>query len=531
MRKIFIGLIIGLFFIVPVNVFAESINIKCDKTEMSASETLSCELSTESSSMTYNKIEATVDVSNASSITFNSKEGFSGNITDKKLTINSSSAIGSATIGTIQIKFDSSATSNNSIKISDIKLYNDSEEVGTVNNIEESVKVKSTVNTIESLNVSECDGCKISPSFKKNITVYTVTTQSDQIKISAQASGNATISGTGLKKLTKDKETFTLKVTSEAGTTKKYKVIVSKNESLSSDASLKSITLSKGSLTPKFSSDVTNYTVVLDSDKVTISAEKSDSKATVMGIGEKKLEYGRNEFTIIVAAEDGTTKSYLININRPDTRNANAYLKELTINGKDIEFEKDIVEYTYNIDQDVDKLDIEAIPELETSTVEIEGNENFELGENIVTITVKAEDDSKKVYKIIVIKGAKSNSNIYLDELKIAGYDIAFDKELFEYTITIKDEKELDIITFSEAGYDTEIVGNKELKDGSIVKVIVSDEDGNNNIYKIRIRVNNTASLDSSPDDINYIPVIMISLLVVLFITDTILLIKRRKNK
>ena len=234
---------------------------------------------------------------------------------------------------------------------------------------------------------------------------------------------------------------------------------------------------------------------------------------------------------ITVTGNNGNTKNYLITISRPDTRNANAYLKSLTIDGKDIEFEKDIVEYEYKVGKNVDSLDIKAVPELESSKVEISGNEKFQLGKNTVTITVKAEDNSEKVYKIIVIKEENVSDDLYLDNLKIKGYDINFDKEKFEYTLKIKNEKELDIIAFASNGYKTEIVGNESLKDGSIIKIIVSDEDGNSNIYKIKIEMDNNEVSSSSSDGINYIPYIMTSLLVILFILDLIQVIKRLRNK
>lgn len=531
MKKIFVSLIVTFLLFIPLGVNAESnIVLKCNKTEIIADETLTCDISSSvDEGIVYNKLEASLNVSGATSITFNGDSTITGNITDNKLVLNSSNNLSNSDIGSIQIKFSNVTTGSKKINLSNVKFYNDNNQVATVNNVDSIIKVKSTVNTLESLTVSECNHCSLSPSFKSAITFYVVNAKSNKIMINAKANGNATVTGTGLKTLTKDEETFQITVTSEAGTTKNYKIKVNK-EALG-DTSLKSLTIDQGKLTPSFSNSVTSYDATVDSDKIVIKATANDSSSKVTGTGEKQLEYGRNEFTIIVTASDGSTKSYLININRTDTRNANAYLKEIKINGKDIDFEKDIVEYVYNVGKDIDSLEIEAIPELESSKVEIEGNENFQLGENTVTITVKAEDDSEKVYKIIVVKSNKESTNIYLDELKISGYDINFSKEKFEYTITIKNENKLDIMVFSEAGYNTEIIGNEDLKDGSIIKIIVTDDDGNSNIYKIKIEVDTIEETRKSKDDINYIPAIMTSLLVILFILDTILLVKRINNK
>lgn len=516
-----------LFLILPGSVYASSLKLNCDSTNV-AGNVLSCGMSlTLDEDVTYNKLEAVIKVDNSSSITFEAKNGVDATINDNNLVINGANV---TDFGSLKIKFPSEASGSKNITVSALKLYNDDNLVASLDDAVSKVNVKSSVNTLKSLSVSNCDNCTMSPSFKSNTTVYIVYTKSNKITISASANGSAKVIGAGTKNLTKDSETFKITVTSESGSSKVYKVIVNKEKS--NDISLASLTIDKGTLSPAFSRSVTSYSAVVDSDKVVIKATASDTSASVSGTGEKSLEYGRNEFTVTVTGNNGNTKNYLITISRPDTRNANAYLKSLTIDGKDIEFEKDIVEYEYKVGKNVDSLDIKAVPELESSKVEMSGNEKFQLGKNTVTITVKAEDNSEKVYKIIVIKEENVSDDLYLDNLKIKGYDINFDKEKFEYTLKIKNEKELDIIAFASNGYKTEIVGNESLKDSSIIKIIVSDEDGNSNVYKIKIEMdNNEVSSSSNSDDINYIPYIMTSLLVILFILDLIQVIKRLRNK
>lgn len=75
------------------------------------------------------------------------------------------------------------------------------------------------------------------------------------------------------------------------------------------------------------------------------------------------------------------------------------------------EFSSEVYEYTLNIPKeqnDITKLEIEAIADKEEFTVEITGNENLVDGENIVTILVKSKDGEKTTeYKIKVNKEAK----------------------------------------------------------------------------------------------------------------------------
>ena len=75
------------------------------------------------------------------------------------------------------------------------------------------------------------------------------------------------------------------------------------------------------------------------------------------------------------------------------------------------EFSSEVYEYTLNIPEeqnDIIKLDIEAIGDKEDFTIEIMGNENLVYGENIITILVKSKDGEKTAeYKIKVNKVEK----------------------------------------------------------------------------------------------------------------------------
>ena len=82
----------------------------------------------------------------------------------------------------------------------------------------------------------------------------------------------------------------------------------------SSNADLSSLSLAEGELSPAFSKETTSYTVNLAADikKVTIEATAEDSKATISGTGEKEVSAGENTLSVIVTAENGSTKTYTI---------------------------------------------------------------------------------------------------------------------------------------------------------------------------------------------------------------------------
>lgn len=89
------------------------------------------------------------------------------------------------------------------------------------------------------------------------------------------------------------------------------------NKNKNSDNNLKSLNIEGATITPEFNKDTLEYSVELLSDttKVKINAEKSDSKASVSGVGEVDVKEGLNKLEIIVTAENGSTKTYIINAN------------------------------------------------------------------------------------------------------------------------------------------------------------------------------------------------------------------------
>ena len=178
------------------------------------------------------------------------------------------------------------------------------------------------------------------------------------------------------------------------------------NEEEKANANLKSLTVEGFSLSPSFSADVLEYSmqVEMETEKLNITAEAENEKATVKIEGNETLAEGENIVKIIVTAEDGTTtKTYTIKV----TKEENIFgLKSLNIKDTDISssFKTDVYDYEVYI-KNIDMLDIEAIATEEDATVEILGNENLQEGENIITIIVKSKDETKTItYQIKATK-------------------------------------------------------------------------------------------------------------------------------
>ena len=113
--------------------------------------------------------------------------------------------------------------------------------------------------------------------------------------------------------------------------------------SLSSNNALSSLTVSAGTLTPAFDPAITEYTLSLpsQSDRLTITANPSDSRATVQGDGEVSLQDGETSLSVVVTAEDGSAKAYTITV-----QVAQAPTLFLDYNGQRLGVVKDVSQVT-----------------------------------------------------------------------------------------------------------------------------------------------------------------------------------------
>ncbi len=86
----------------------------------------------------------------------------------------------------------------------------------------------------------------------------------------------------------------------------------------SSNALLKGLKISGGTLTPAFSSNVFTYNVTLPNSTsvMLVTAYTADAKAKWTVEGDKNMKVGANKRVVVVTAEDGTVKRYTINAER-----------------------------------------------------------------------------------------------------------------------------------------------------------------------------------------------------------------------
>ena len=173
----------------------------------------------------------------------------------------------------------------------------------------------------------------------------------------------------------------------------------------STDSTLSALSVKEGAISPEFKKDVKEYslTIPYETSEVNVTATATDSKAKVAIEGNKDLKEGENIVKVLVTAEDGTSTTYTIKVTRKRVPIA---LKTLVVkyqneNGELIEtplnpvFNFDTLEYTLqDLEYWVEKLNIEATPNIEGATIDIQGADNLQVGENTITITVKIAEEN-----------------------------------------------------------------------------------------------------------------------------------------
>lgn len=188
-----------------------------------------------------------------------------------------------------------------------------------------------------------------------------------------------------------------------------------KDSSKATSTNLKSLNVTPTGLSPAFSTGTTEYTMTVGSniDKIEVNAVAEDNNASVIVEGNKNITIGNNKITITVTAGENT-KIYHINVTKENKKQLQ--LSELLVDGQPLnpEFDSNIYEYTIE-KTNTAELNITATPSSSSAEVEILGNTDFKVGENIVTILVKSSNGEDVTTYQITVNVAQSDA-IAVDE-------------------------------------------------------------------------------------------------------------------
>ncbi len=354
------------------------------------------------------------------------------------------------------------------------------------------VHIPDTDNTLKSLTIN---GVSVD-NFNTNTLNYTYKTEASSIKIAATAnSSTATITGIGTKTVKYGTNTFNVVVKAENGSTKTYKITVTRPDNREGINTLESLSIDGHTITPTFNKSTLEYSLTVENnvDKVKINATKTSAKSIfVKGYGprEQQLNYGENKVYVKVQSENEKVNTYTIKIKRKDNRSTNNYLKTITPSIGNISFDKNTLTYSMLTDQD----EITITAEAEDTKAIVNGIGTFKLnnGLNEIKIVVKAENQTEKTYLIKITKVddfSTLNLSNNLEKLQLLkNYNFDFKKDQTEYTVAIGGERSLEIDYKPEDENSTvEIIGNENLVNGSIITIKVTSIDGKVKEYKITV--------------------------------------------
>ncbi len=252
---------------------------------------------------------------------------------------------------------------------------------------------------------------------------------------------NAAGSGAEISLLPVGVTTLTVTVTAQDGTMKAYTVAVSKSR-----ARLSGLRVSVGLL--RFRATRADYTLnvaeTVASVRVGATAIARDTTiriidpvgdgsttataeaTTIVGLPDG-LAHGSNRVEVVVTGSDGTSNTYVVNIIRAVSSNAN--LSALALSGGvvlDPAFSSAVTAYSANVGEEVSSVMVAATASHASARVEIEPGELVELsvGENAVTATVTAQDGTtRQAYVITVTRAASSEAG--LSELGVSGVGVS----------------------------------------------------------------------------------------------------------
>ncbi len=330
-------------------------------------------------------------------------------------------------------------------------------------------------NNLSSLDV---EGYTLVPTFHKGITFYTVEVPNNINSVIIKAKtedSNATIVGTGLKPIHAGENYFDIVVTSEAGTDKNYKILITKEAS--DNNYLASLYSNVGVWNQTFDKEINSYTIEVgaEDDNIEFTGTLEDSNATVLGLKNYDLNIGENTINITVTSESGLTNIYTITVNRSEVKSA--YLTDLKIKGYDLDqtFNKEIFEYYVDVDYEVTELELSYEKEESNATVVVTGNENFEIGMNEVHIKVTSSDNSLEEEYILYVNRQMSSNN-FLSSLSVdhGTLDPKFNPTTLEYNVEVEGEIE-------------EIIVQATAEDSSAT---ITSKIGNGNPYALKKGIN-----------------------------------------
>ena len=274
----------------------------------------------------------------------------------------------------------------------------------------------------------------------------------------------------------------TLLVTANQQTVTYTVTLVLGNVELSNDATLESITLSAGQLTPAFDAQTTDYTVTLAAGTAIPEVSYQAKAGQTVAAG----AVSSTKYQILVRAEDGTTeKTYTVVFNYETAACVTPYVDNIYLDGTAIEgFASDNLSYSVMWKKN-------ALPTL-----------SFDKGDNITVVvtqtgtrehTVIVSNDCAET-RYVIHYAEEVHNNAVLTDIRVnAVLSPAFAPTTYEYTLTLDDGIGAVPCMTPIAGEKGQTIEVRYGKIGADTKIHVRAEGGAEADYVIHVVANHSS--------------------------------------
>lgn len=227
-------------------------------------------------------------------------------------------------------------------------------------------------------------------------------------------------------------------------------------------------------------------------------------------------------------------------------KSTNKALKDLVVENYKLspDFTPETTKYSVDVKGDVEKITITPILQDEKSKFVIEGNENLKVGNNIIKITVTAEDGTTRIYTIAVAKTSEENTAtemLKLKDLRVSNANLqpSFSPEITNYVIETDDPSSIKadavVATAEDSNVEVTVSESQDTdKNEKIITVMLEDKEGTRTgVYQITVKKasqNPIEAIKNVKDNKLYIILGSIIGVLIILIIVIIILLKKTSN-
>ncbi|NBR62239.1 MAG: hypothetical protein EBT86_11525, partial [Actinobacteria bacterium] len=230
-------------------------------------------------------------------------------------------------------------------------------------------------------------------------------------------------------------------------------------------------------------------------DAVEVVATATDPDAQVEIVGADSLNVGDNLLEVTVTAQDGTVEVYRVNLFVATSSETG--VSEILVDGR-VAVDKDIILGT---DLEMTEVEVEVTTIDENAIVEISGNTDLVLGDNLITIVVTAPSGDTRDY-VVTFRLGGLEGNAKLANLQIGNKAISLTDENLNVNLPAGTRFVSVLATPQDSAASVKVTGNKNLVVGTnVVTITVKAADGKTTrVYSVNVTVDelsNDTSLSS----------------------------------